>query len=312
MNANTELAFHILAAVDMVKRADTRHGREYARMLSDPAAFSSDSRRILEFLNTQARSGQSSMGEIFKGREMRSLGQSLLSYPEIYAATPMTPMRAADRIQDIKTMTSGRHLALPHEYVIPAGVNAEVTGRINPPNSGSIFRGGDILPDQVQFFSQHPDVAANYAMGRRGDVTSGRTNRQLHPQQRPFNAYKADSFDTLRTQSTGGPEGPAAVNVNREIPAARYPGSKSMVQTFGSVNPSYETPAHVSPTNTPKWLGQYGARHVRAADGMPALALSRVSGASIPKAFGPHLIQSPSFGTRVLSGLKNIRKFLRL
>lgn len=288
----------------MVKRADTRHGREYARMLSDPAAFSPDSRKILEFLNTEARSGHTSIGEIFKGREMRSLGQSLLSYPERYVERrgKMTPMSAADRLQDVKTMTSGRHLALPHEYVIPSGVNAEVTGRIKPPNSGSIFRGGDILPDQVQWFSKHPDVAANYAMGRRGDLASGRTNRQLTLEQRPFNAYKADSFDTTHVQPT----------INREIPAARYPGSKSMVQTFGSINPSYETTARVSATNTPKWLGQYGARHVRAADGMPALALSRVSGASIPKAFGPHLIQSPSFGTRVLSGLKNIRKFIRL
>lgn len=252
--------------------------------------------------------------------------EALELYPE-YTANPLKPyfgMKAADRMNAVKMLTSGRHTARPGEVVIPSGFTGEFVG--SKPFKNFVFRGGNPSTPSAHFFSRHPDVGANYAMNRRADGLLTRRGTGLFGRLNARNLWretipnpilptapksKLMAFRSmpgqLRDQATGGLKGPALPALGHtpdKVPAMRLPGNSKHLLNDGATSPTYES---VLLHGKMPRVGSYHARHVRGEDGFPALALSDDSGLPLKK-----LMQDTPAPDAWLEKLKNLtRKKIR-
>lgn len=296
---------NLLGAVEYTelnKLAASRYGKELNKLnlaaQTDPSILNTRQYGVLNHLKNEGRTGEG----FFPSYGSTPLSQGTLGYT--YATTPM---KAADRMNQIKELISGRHAPRPNDYVIPGTVTAEETANYYPgkaSNDKYIFRAGNDLPHAQRnglnqnaevFYSRHPDVAINYGMGRRGDGSGPKNGRELT---RPFKAYLQDSLTNPRTQRAGSLLGPSSW----DTPAMfSLENAKKLISNYGPHNPTYET---IAPMAKP--IGEYGARMVRLANGLPGFALNRVSGAPIAQAFKNHLIQQPSMLSNIMGGIRKL------
>lgn len=246
---------------------------------------------------------------IAKDIQEKAKRELILYPPDLIGGSAMA---AADRADMVRRFTSGRHLPNPKAYVIPAAFTAEEIGNPKTPSSEFLFRAGN-SPDKNNwnFFSRHPDVAANYALGRRADAPNltGAYARETTNNHGAFSAYLKSKLDILREQSTGNLEGPAEKQTKAIL---KLPNVQKLVGSYGQINPSYETIGRIKPNSNPGQVlaGQYGTKMIRLPNGNPGFEVSRISGMPISKVFGQSLVQRPTnFFNKTFFNLLN--KFVR-
>lgn len=224
------------------------------------------------------------------------LRQQATFYPQSFmeryrpnSASALKPvgMREADRLEAVKTLTSGRHPAKPWETAIPAGFTGEEVAS----GSGAgkfLFRGGENVGVGEKFYTQHPDVAGNYALKRRSDIPyDQRTGLDTTRTGNLLRAYDPAGA-IMRTQGSGGLNGPAIPDLSTWLahnPSYRLPGNKNILDRYNATASNYED-VFVG-GRAPKVVGTYNARQTRMPNGMPGMAVSDVSGIPFRAAIQP-------------------------